>query len=148
VSGEVRAYADGGAAILATSRGDAFLRTESDFEGTANVVAREELPVRDTIVEAKLQLDAAVTERAEGRMFASFWGGDHLDMQQLSVSPAADVIGGSDMFLVHGGAPGDYEFRIDRNVDWHDNQPTCRFLSGDRCWRVPAFVVGADITIP
>lgn len=147
VAGELRAYADGGASIVASTRGDAFLFTERDFEGTANVVAREELPVREAVAEAKVQLDAVARTSVSGRLFASFWAGDHLGLQETSTSPPAPI-DMTDAYLFPGAPPGEYEFRIDQNVDWHDNQPTCRAITFERCWRVPAFVVGADITVP
>lgn len=148
VEGEWRLYGESGATLLGSSRGDAFLHTERDFTGTANVIAREELPVREAIVEAKVQVDASVSERAENRMFASFWGGDHADLQQLSYTGPVGGESNHDWYLVAGQPAGDYEFRIDQNVDWYDNQPTCRALNAEVCWRVPAYVSGADIVPP
>ncbi|HUR69709.1 MAG TPA: hypothetical protein VM370_10740 [Candidatus Thermoplasmatota archaeon] len=147
-TGEWRMFADDGATVLATTSGDAFLLTERDLDGAANVVARESLPVRDGVVEAKAQLDAAATVPIEGALFASFWAGSHLGLQEISVDGPGDPIAMSDGFLLPGMPAGDHTFRIDRNVDENDNQPLCRALAGERCWRTPAFVLGSDIPIP
>lgn len=148
VSGEWKLFADRGATLLGSTRADAFLHTERDFEGAANVVVREDLPVREAMVEAKAQVATSVPERVEGRMFAVFWGGDHADLQRISLATPTGTEDGHDWYMVHGGPAGEYAFRIDQNVDWHDNQPTCRALNGEQCWRMPAWATGADIVPP
>jgi hypothetical protein len=147
-AGEFRAYADRGATVISSTRSDAFLVTERDFEGAANVVARESLPPREAVVEAKAQAALSAPVTIERRLFASFWGGDHVGAQSISVDTPDGALEGREYYLLPATAPGDYAFRIDRNVDWHDNQPTCRAILGERCWRAPAFALGSDIAIP
>lgn len=148
VTGEMRLYVDDGATLLSKTEGPAFLHTETDFEGTANVVAREDLPVRDGIVEARVAVDAAVEEHADQRMFASYWGGSHTDLLEMGYDGPDGAHDDRDSYLVHGGEAGDYRFRIDQNADWYDNTPVCRFINGETCWREPVWVVGADVTAP
>lgn len=149
-SGSMNVSGDSGIAVVGRSTGSAFLRTEPDFRGPVNVVAK--LPLGSDLgpftprLHFKLIRNASATEWVDGRLFGIFEGATYSGDLEMGYDGPAGSVNGLREYRFLGTERGRYDFRIDRNADTFDPTSCLAFLLFCPPPTVAAF--GADVRIP
>lgn len=149
LDGEINFYASSGVSYTYTT-GDAFLFREPDFNG-ANVVYKSPQGPTGGTLWAKAISGATAEVEVDGNLYGLFQGFSngnpngqgrlHMSLDGPGVDWSGSCAGGgfcAALTFVHQGAPGDYTFSIDENIETWDGNGFPPVL----------WAMGADVQLP